>query len=69
MSENKKVSQLPTVSTPALADFMYLAQYGQKEALLREMVRLSRRYVLFVAVNKFNPGFLSPLRQGSSSWR
>jgi hypothetical protein len=40
-------------------DFMYLAQFGDKEGLLREMMRLSRRYVMFVAVNRFNPGFLS----------
>ncbi len=40
-------------------NFMSLAQHGDKDALLREMVRLSRRYVLFVAVNRFNPGFFS----------
>jgi len=40
-------------------DFMFLAQYPHKEALLAEMARLSRRYVLFIAVNRFNPGFFS----------
>jgi hypothetical protein len=40
-------------------NFMYLAQHENKEALLREMVRLSRSHILFVGVNRFNPGFFS----------
>jgi hypothetical protein len=40
-------------------DFMFLAQFPDREGLLGEMKRLSRRYVLFVAVNRYNPGFLS----------
>jgi hypothetical protein len=40
-------------------NFMALAQHARPEALLREMVRLSRRYVLSIAVNRFNPGFFS----------
>jgi hypothetical protein len=40
-------------------NFMFLSQFEDKDALLREMMRLSRRYVMFIAVNKFNPGFLS----------
>lgn len=40
-------------------NFMYLARQEKKEALLKEMVRLSRRYILFVAVNRYNPGFFS----------
>lgn len=40
-------------------NFMSLAKHSNPEALLREMVRLSRGYVLFVAVNRFNPGFFS----------
>lgn len=40
-------------------DFMFLSQVDDKDALLDEMVRLSRRYVMFVAVNRFNPGFFS----------
>lgn len=40
-------------------NFMFLAQYGNRAALLDEMARLSRKYVLFVAVNRFNPGFFS----------
>jgi len=40
-------------------NFMALAQHPDKPALLREMARLSREYVMFVAVNRFNPGFFS----------
>jgi hypothetical protein len=40
-------------------NFMTLAQHANPEALLREMVRLSRGFVLSVAVNRFNPGFFS----------
>lgn len=38
-------------------NFMCFAQCDKREALLKEMLRLSRRFVLFVAVNKYNPGF------------
>ncbi len=40
-------------------NFMALAQHADKRALLAEMTRLSRRYVMFVGVNRFNPGFFS----------
>jgi hypothetical protein len=40
-------------------NFMALAQHDAKAALLAEMTRLSRHYVMFVAVNRFNPGFFS----------
>jgi hypothetical protein len=40
-------------------DFMYLAQYPDREKLLDEMARVSKRYVLFIAVNRWNPGFFS----------
>jgi hypothetical protein len=40
-------------------NFMHLAQYDNKDALLHEMTRLSRRLVLFISVNRFNPGFFS----------
>jgi hypothetical protein len=40
-------------------DFMFLSQFEAQERLLREMIRLSKRYVMFLAVNRFNPGFLS----------
>jgi hypothetical protein len=40
-------------------NFMYLAQCERKDALLREMTRLSRRLVMYIGVNRFNPGFLS----------
>ncbi|MBF0448845.1 MAG: hypothetical protein HQL67_11645 [Magnetococcales bacterium] len=38
-------------------NFMTLAQSDQKEALVAEMTRLSRRFVMVLAVNRFNPGF------------
>ena len=31
----------------------------EREALLEEMKRLTCRYILFISVNCFNPGFLS----------
>ncbi len=40
-------------------NFMTLPQHQTREALLREMVRLSRSHLLFIAVNRFNPGFFS----------
>jgi hypothetical protein len=40
-------------------NFMTLAQLDDKERMLREMVRLSRGHVMFIAVNRFNPGFFS----------
>jgi hypothetical protein len=40
-------------------NFMFLSQHPSKEALLREMVRLSSDYVMFIGVNRFNPGFFS----------
>ena len=39
--------------------FHYLTQHPDQDGLLREMARLSRGFVLFVAVNRFNPGFFS----------
>jgi len=40
-------------------NFMFLSRHPDKPALMREMVRLSRRWVLFIGVNRFNPGFFS----------
>ncbi len=40
-------------------NFMALSHHDDPEAFLTEMTRLSRRYILFVSVNRFNPGFLS----------
>jgi hypothetical protein len=39
--------------------FMSLAQHDRKDELLAEMTRLTRRHVMFIAVNRYNPGFLS----------
>jgi len=58
---------LPDVRATGLAadgfdlvwNFMQLAQFPDRPGMLREMIRLSRRLVLFVGVNRFNPGFLS----------
>jgi len=50
---------LNSASYDLVWDFMYLAKHPNKLELLEEMIRLSRKYVLFVAVNRFNPGFLS----------
>jgi hypothetical protein len=40
-------------------NFMALSQSDSKESLLREMARVSRGYVMFIGVNRFNPGFFS----------
>ncbi|MCP4349929.1 MAG: hypothetical protein GY795_30985 [Desulfobacterales bacterium] len=39
-------------------NFMYLARV-ENDALLKEMARLSRKYVLYIGVNRYNPGFFS----------
>jgi hypothetical protein len=40
-------------------NFMYLARIAEPDTLLAEMKRLSRRYLMFIGVNRYNPGFLS----------
>jgi len=50
---------LPEASFDLVWNFMQLSQYERKDDLLDEMIRLSRRYVMFLAVNRFNPGFFS----------
>jgi len=50
---------LPAASYDLVWNFMVLPQFAERDALLAEMVRLSRRYLLFIAVNRFNPGFFS----------
>ncbi|MEM7396643.1 MAG: methyltransferase domain-containing protein, partial [Verrucomicrobiota bacterium] len=35
-------------------NFMSLSQYDRKDALVEEMKRVSRKYILFIAVNRFN---------------
>jgi len=50
---------LPAAGFDLVWNFMYLAKTERRDALLEEMVRLSRRYLLFVSVNRFNPGFFS----------
>jgi len=40
-------------------NFLGLAQCRDPAALLREMSRLSRKFVLYIGVNRFNPGFFS----------
>jgi hypothetical protein len=50
---------LPSAAYDLVWNFMVLPQYAERDALVREMTRLSRRWLLFVAVNRFNPGFFS----------
>ncbi len=40
-------------------NFMHLAKDDAPDAMLAEMARLSRKYILFIGVNRFNPGFFS----------
>jgi hypothetical protein len=40
-------------------NFMYLAKAESADHQLAEMMRLSRRYLMFISVNRFNPGFFS----------
>jgi hypothetical protein len=50
---------LPAAGYDLVWSFMHLAQDERRSELLAEMARLSRRHVMFVAVNRFNPGFFS----------
>ena len=52
-------TELASGSYDLVWNFMSLSQQADKPALLKEMIRLSRRDVLFIAVNRFNPGFFS----------
>ena len=54
-----RATRLPDRGFDLVWNFMQLAQFEDKPAMLREMTRLSRRFVLFMGVNRFNPGFLS----------
>ncbi len=40
-------------------NFHYLSRHPKPDNLLTEMVRLSRKYILYVGVNRYNPGFYS----------
>ncbi len=40
-------------------NFMYIAHHVDKAKFLNEMMRLSKRYVFYIAVNRFNIGFYS----------
>ncbi|MCP3978208.1 MAG: class I SAM-dependent methyltransferase [bacterium] len=57
--EDLERTGLPDAGYDLVWNFMQLSQHEDKPALLREMVRLSRGYVMFIAVNRFNPGFFS----------
>jgi hypothetical protein len=57
--ENVSDTGLPARGYDLVWDFMFLAQFGDKDGLLREMKRLSRRWILYIGVNRFNPGFFS----------
>jgi hypothetical protein len=52
-------TELPDAGYDLVWNFMALAQHDAKAAALAEMARLSRKYVMFIAVNRFNPGFFS----------
>jgi hypothetical protein len=57
--ERPERTPLPPASHDLVWNFMTLAQHPEPGALLGEMMRLSARYVMFVGVNRFNPGFFS----------
>ncbi len=50
---------LPGAGHDLVWNFVSLSQHPDPAGLLAEMGRLSRGYVLFVGVNRFNPGFFS----------
>lgn len=52
-------SGLPDAAFDLVWNFMFLSQVENKARLLSEMRRLSRRWVLYIGVNRFNPGFFS----------
>jgi hypothetical protein len=57
--EDLSASGLEAESYDLVWNFMTLPQHESREALLREMMRLSRGHLMFIAVNRFNPGFFS----------
>ncbi len=50
---------LPAGAFELVWNFHYLARDSNRDALLSEMTRLSRKYILYVGVNRYNPGFHS----------
>lgn len=50
---------LPSAAYDLVWNFMYIAHHEQKDAFIHEMIRLSNRYVFYIAVNRFNLGFFS----------
>jgi hypothetical protein len=58
-SERPEATPIEPAAHDLVWNFMALAQHPRPAALLAEMVRTSRRYVMYVGVNRFNPGFLS----------
>ena len=50
---------LPEGEDDLVWNFVSLSQQDHPPDMLREMTRLSRRYVMFIGVNRFNPGFVS----------
>ena len=57
--EHSERTGLPAANYDLTWNFLTLAQAADAGALLAEMVRLSRRYVMFLSVNRFNPGFFA----------
>ena len=58
-SEDLTSTGLEDAAFDLVWNFMALAHHDDPEAFLAEMTRLTRRYILFVSVNRFNPGFFS----------
>ncbi len=52
-------SALPAHHYDLVWNFMQLAKDDKPASLLAEMSRLSKQYVLYIGVNRFNPGFFS----------
>ena len=57
--ENLERTGLAAAGHDLVWNFMFLSQYSNRAALLQEMARLSRKYVMYIGVNRFNPGFYS----------
>ena len=57
--KNLSKTSLKDNSFDLVWNFMFLSQFEDKDSLINEMIRLSKKYVFFVAVNRFNVGFFS----------
>lgn len=57
--QNLEHTNLSNDTSDLVWNFHYLTRHPNKDALLSEMIRLTRKYILYVGVNRYNPGYYS----------